>query len=382
MNPCVRGNPVSVIKNLDDGIGFANLDFLANETERHRVKVAVNTDMVIELDCEVAPCGAFVSSPGQWQKERFLFQVEQSFSTALLLLKGLFVVFQQLSSDENDAIINEFYQMCIAQKAITEGGLDYASAVLTKAFGDKKASELIFRATNKMDSSAFSFVKDLDNKNLLMILKNEHPQTIAVILSHTTPDKVSQMLAGFERDEQIDIIERISNLERANPDVIGIVEKIMKKETSLLNKSNLMENGGAAYIAEIMNRVDRESQKEILESLSETNPSLSDEIRKLMFVFNDIVNLNDMEIQAFVRVVDTKDLTISLKAASQEVQDRIFNNMSSRQRESIQSDMQYLRNLRKRDVEAAQQRVIDAIRGLEESGDIVLFKGGGDEIIA
>ena len=289
---------------------------------------------------------------------------------------------QQLSSDENDAIINEFYQMCIAQKAITEGGLDYASAVLTKAFGDKKASELIFRATNKMDSSAFSFVKDLDNKNLLMILKNEHPQTIAVILSHTTPDKVSQMLAGFERDEQIDIIERISNLERANPDVIGIVEKIMKKETSLLNKSNLMENGGAAYIAEIMNRVDRESQKEILESLSETNPSLSDEIRKLMFVFNDIVNLNDMEIQAFVRVVDTKDLTISLKAASQEVQDRIFNNMSSRQRESIQSDMQYLRNLRKRDVEAAQQRVIDAIRGLEESGDIVLFKGGGDEIIA
>jgi flagellar motor switch protein FliG len=289
---------------------------------------------------------------------------------------------QQLSSDENDAIINEFYQMCIAQKAITEGGIEYATAVLNKAFGEKKANELIFRATNKMDSSAFAFVKDLDNKNLLMILQNEHPQTVAVVLSHTTPEKVSQMLSRFPRDTQVDIIERISNLERANPDVIGIVEKIMKKETTTLNKSNSVEHGGAGYIAEIMNRIDKESQKAMLERLSETNPTLSDEIKKLMFVFNDIVNLNDMEIQSFIRVVDTKDLTISLKAANPEVQARIFSNMSSRQRDTIQSDMQYLRNLRVRDVEAAQQRIIEAIRGLEESGDIVLFKGGGDEIIA
>jgi flagellar motor switch protein FliG len=156
----------------------------------------------------------------------------------------------------------------------------------------------------------------------------------------------------------------------------------MKKETTTLNKSNSVEHGGAGYIAEIMNRIDKESQKAMLERLSETNPTLSDEIKKLMFVFNDIVNLNDMEIQSFIRVVDTKDLTISLKAANPEVQARIFSNMSSRQRDTIQSDMQYLRNLRVRDVEAAQQRIIEAIRGLEESGDIVLFKGGGDEIIA
>ncbi|MCI1269836.1 MAG: flagellar motor switch protein FliG [Ruminococcus sp.] len=289
---------------------------------------------------------------------------------------------RQLSSDENNAIINEFYQMCITQKAITEGGLDYASTVLNKAFGDKKANELIVRATNKIDSSAFAFIKDADNKNLVMVLRNEHPQTIAVILSHASPDKVSQIISQFPRETQIDIIERISTLERANPDVLAIVEKTLKKRMSSMYKVGTVGNGGTNYIAEIMNRIDKNSQKAMLDSLSETNPELSENIRKLMFVFNDIMNLNDMEIQAFIRVADTKDLTIALKSASKELQNRIFNNMSTRQRDTIQSDMQYLRNLRVRDVEAAQQRIIAVIRELEESGDIVLFKGGDDEIIA
>lgn len=289
---------------------------------------------------------------------------------------------RQLSSDENNAIINEFYQMCITQKAITEGGLDYASTVLNKAFGDKKANELIVRATNKIDSSAFAFIKDADNKNLVMVLRNEHPQTIAVILSHASPDKVSQIISQFPRETQIDIIERISTLERANPDVLAIVERTLKKRMSSMYKVGTVGNGGTNYIAEIMNRIDKNSQKAMLDSLSETNPELSENIRKLMFVFNDIMNLNDMEIQAFIRVADTKDLTIALKSASKELQNRIFNNMSTRQRDTIQSDMQYLRNLRVRDVEAAQQRIIAVIRELEESGDIVLFKGGDDEIIA
>ena len=291
---------------------------------------------------------------------------------------------KSLTAEEKEDIINEFYEMCIAQKAITEGGSDYAKSVLDKAFGEKKAEELIFRATNKIDSTPFSFVNDVDNRNLLMTLQHEHPQTIAVVLSHASSDKASKIISELPREQQIEIIERISNMDKGNPEIIAIVERMLKKKLAgtFSVSSAAPEHGGIQYIAEIMNRIDKTSQKAVFESMEVTNPELVGKIKKLMFVFNDIVNLNDMEIQAFIREADTKDLTVSLKAASAEVQERIFNNMSSRQKEMIQSDMQYLHNLRMRDVEAAQQRIIDVIRGLEESGDIVLFKGGDDEIIA
>lgn len=289
---------------------------------------------------------------------------------------------QSISAEEKDAIINEFYEMCIAQKAITEGGVDYARSLLQKAFGEKKADELVYNATNQIDSSAFAFLNDADNKNLLMMLQNEHPQTIAVVLSHTNSDKASQIISELPKDLQIEVIERISRLERASPEVVGIVERMLKKRMSSSFSVGAVEQGGVNYIADIMNRIDKNAQKSVFESLSQKDPELVDNIKKLMFVFNDIVNLNDMEIQAFIREADTKDLTVALKAASPEVQKRIFANMSTRQKEMIQSDMQYLHNLRMRDVEAAQQRIIDVIRSLEESGDIVLFKGGDDQIIA
>ena len=291
---------------------------------------------------------------------------------------------KSLTAEEKEDIINEFYEMCIAQKAITEGGADYAKSVLDKAFGEKKAEELIFRATNKMDSSPFAFINEVDNRNLLMALQHEHPQTIAVVLSHASSDKASKIIAELPRDQQVEIIERISGMDKGNPEIISIVERMLRKKLAgtFSVSTAAPEHGGIQYIADIMNRIDKNSQKAVFESMEVTNPELVGKIKKLMFVFGDIINLNDMEIQAFIREADTKDLTVSLKAASAEVQERIFNNMSSRQKEMIQSDMQYLHNLRMRDVEAAQQRIIDVIRGLEESGDIVLFKGGDDEIIA
>lgn len=289
---------------------------------------------------------------------------------------------KSISAEEKEAIINEFYEMCVAQKAITEGGMDYAKSVLTKAFGDKKADELVFRATNQIDRSAFAFLNDTDNRNVLMMLQNEHPQTIALVLSHVKPEKASQIIAGLPRELQVDVIKRVSRLDRANPEAVGIVEKILKRRSAGSFSAGTVDRGGVNYIADIMNRIDKESQNLVFEALTASDPQLVDDIKKLMFVFSDIVNLNDMEIQAFIREADTKDLTVALKGASKEVQHRIFANMSTRQKEMIQSDMQYLHNLRMRDVEAAQQRIIDVIRGLEESGDIVLFKGGDDEIIA
>lgn len=289
---------------------------------------------------------------------------------------------EHMSSDEINDIINEFYEMCIAQKALTEGGSGYARSVLVKAFGTQRADSLIDKANKSAKAISFSFIKDVDYKNLLMMIQNEHPQTIAIILSYASPEKASQIIAELPQEIQIDVIERISNLDRASPEIISIVDEILQKKLSSITSVDLLEYGGVNHIAEIMNRIDRRTEKFIFEGLQGTNPELADEIKKLMFVFEDTVNLDDMEIQAFIREVDTKDLTIALKAATPEVTEKIFSNMSQRQRDTIQSDMQYLHNLRMRDVEAAQQRIVDVIRRLEEQGDIVVYKGGDDEIIA
>ncbi|MBQ8378896.1 MAG: flagellar motor switch protein FliG [Oscillospiraceae bacterium] len=289
---------------------------------------------------------------------------------------------EHMSSDEINDIINEFYEMCITQKAIIEGGQGYAKSVLVRAFGTQRAEYLIEKANKSGKTTNFAFVKDVDYKNLLMMIQNEHPQTIAIILSYANAEKASQIIAELPSEIQIDVIERISNLDRASPEIISIVDEILQSKLSSITSVDVLEYGGVSHIAEIMNRIDRRAEKNIFEGLKGTNPDLADQIKKLMFVFEDVVTLDDIEIQMFIREVDTKDLTIALKAATQEVTDKIFSNMSQRQRETIQSDMQYLHNLRMRDVEAAQQRIVDVIRRLEEQGDIIVYKGGDDEIIA
>ena len=254
--------------------------------------------------------------------------------------------------------------------------------MLVRAFGTQRAEYLIEKANKSGKTTNFAFVKDVDYKNLLMMIQNEHPQTIAIILSYANAEKASQIIAELPSEIQIDVIERISNLDRASPEIISIVDEILQSKLSSITSVDVLEYGGVSHIAEIMNRIDRRAEKNIFEGLKGTNPDLADQIKKLMFVFEDGVTLDDIEIQMFIREVDTKDLTIALKAATQEVTDKIFSNMSQRQRETIQSDMQYLHNLRMRDVEAAQQRIVDVIRRLEEQGDIIVFKGGDDEIIA
>ncbi len=287
-----------------------------------------------------------------------------------------------LSSDEINEIIDDFYQACIAQKALTEGGLSYAKSVLERAFGPQRANSLIERATRRGKKTPFDFVKKVDYKNLLMLVQNEHPQTIAVILSYATPEQASQIISELPGETQIDVIERISSLDRASPETINIVDTILKDKLQSITSVDIIEHGGVNHLAEIMNRIDRRSEKFIFEGLKASNPELADEIKKLMFVFEDIVNLTDIEIQTFIRECDTKDITIALKATNEGVTQKIFKNMSQRQRDTIMQDMQYLHNLRMRDVEAAQQRIVDVIRRLEESGEIVVYKGGDDEIIA
>ncbi|MCI7803712.1 MAG: flagellar motor switch protein FliG [Oscillospiraceae bacterium] len=287
-----------------------------------------------------------------------------------------------LSSEDMKGIIEDFYDMCITQNIITEGGEAYAKEVLDKAFGAQRAAYLMEQITKSGKVRAFEMVRKVDYKNLQMLLQNEHPQTIAIVLSYARADQASAIISELPREIQLDVIKRISNLDRASPEIIGIVEGVMNKKLSAVTSVDVMEMGGINYIAEIMNRVDRKTEKYIFEELSEDDPELAEDIKKLMFVFEDIIYLDNMEIQTFIREVDTKDLTVALKAASEEVTNVILNNMSQRQRETITTDMQYLHNVRMRDVEEAQQKIVAVIRQLEESGDIVISKGGEDEIIA
>lgn len=287
-----------------------------------------------------------------------------------------------LSSEDMKEIIEDFYDLCITQNTIAEGGESYAREVLEKAFGTQRSAVLMDQITKSGKVRAFDRVRRVDYKNLLMLIQNEHPQTIAIVLSYARADQASAIISELPREIQLDVIKRISNLDRASPEIISIVESVMNKKLSSVSSVDVMEMGGINYIAEIMNRVDRKTEKYIFEQLSENDPELADEIKKLMFVFEDIVYLDNMEIQTFIREVDTKDLTVALKAASEEVTNVILNNMSQRQRETITTDMQYLHNVRMRDVEEAQQRIVAVIRQLEESGDIVISKGGEDEIIA
>ena len=284
-----------------------------------------------------------------------------------------------LTPQQTQEIMNEFYEQCITQKVISEGGENYAQDVLLKAFG--KARELMERIKKTGRQVAFEFLKKVDYKTILMMIQNEHPQTIALVLSYTAPEVASKILAELSPNLQVSVFQRIANLDRTSPEIIKIVENIMLKKLGSMASVDMVEVGGIKYLAEVMNNVDMKTEKYIFDEISGTTPELVEQIRKRMFVFEDITRLDNMEIQAFIRECDTKDLTIALKTASEAISDAIFSNMSQRQQETIKTDMQYLHNIRLHDVEEAQQRIITVIRRLEEQGTIVISKGEKDALI-
>ena len=289
---------------------------------------------------------------------------------------------ERLTPEEMQATIEDFYGLCVTQKVINEGGVLYAKDVLEKAFGAQQASSFMERLAKSLHTKSFEFVRKADYKNLQMMLQYEHPQTIALVLSYARSEQAAQIIAELPRSIQLDVIERIAGLDRVSPEMISIVEKTLEKRFSTIISSDQVEVGGVPYIAEIMNRVDRSTEKYIFDALGEKDAALADEIHKLMFVFEDIVNLDSMAIQRFIREVDTKDLAVALKGANEDVKQIIFQNMSSRMRESIEQDIQFLHNVRMRDVEETQQKIVSIIRQLEEAGEIVVARGEGDEILA
>jgi len=235
--------------------------------------------------------------------------------------------------------------------------------------------------TKTLRSKAFEFIRQADYKNLLTIIQNEHPQTIALILSYARADQASAVIAELPKEKRIDVVERIAKMDRTSPEIVKYVEKELEKKFNSIVSVDLTEIGGINYVADIMNNMDRGNEKYIFDELNKKDAKLTDEIRKKMFIFEDIVTLDSMSIQRFLREVDSKDLVLSIKGSNKEVSDVLFSNMSTKMADTIKSELEYTHNVRLRDVEEAQQRIVSVIRRLEEEGEVIIAKSGKDDII-
>ena len=287
-----------------------------------------------------------------------------------------------LDSSQTEEVLNEFYQQCLTSKAVTEGGLEYARTVLEKAYGEQAASDLLSKVTKSLKNREFAFLNKADARFLYSALQGERPQTIALVLSYMDADKAAGIIAQLDERKQIQVVESIATIESVSPAAIKIVEAEMSKKFSSLATNSNIKVGGIDYVADVMNNLDRTSEKNIFDGLSDHDQELADEIRKRMFVFEDIITMDDRSVQRFVRDCDPRDLVLSLKAANAEVANKLFSNMSSRMAQNIKDDLEITTNVRMKDVEEAQQRIVGIIRGLEEKGEIIIVKGGKDDIIA
>ena len=288
---------------------------------------------------------------------------------------------RSVSPAMKDAVLDEFYEVCLAQQYIAEGGIGYAKNLLEKALGSERAKDIIGKLTASLQVRPFEFVRKTDASQLLNFIQDEHPQTIALILSYLSSNQASAIISALAPDKQTDVAKRIAQMDRTSPDVIKEVEKVLEQKLASLVNQDYTIVGGVDSIVDILNTVDRGTEKHIMESLEIEDPELADEIRKKMFVFEDILSLDDRSIQRVLREVDNNELAVALKGSNEEVQNLIFSNLSKRLATMIREDMDFMGPVRMKDVEEAQQKIVNIIRKLEDSAEIIISRGGGDEIV-
>ncbi|MFO8043804.1 MAG: flagellar motor switch protein FliG [Alkalispirochaeta sp.] len=288
---------------------------------------------------------------------------------------------ENFSNEDKEAVLNEFQELMMAQDFINSGGIDYARELLEKSLGSQKAVDIINRLTTSLQVRPFDFIRRTDPTHLLNFIQQEHPQTIALILAYLEPQKASVILGNLPNDIQSDVAKRIATMDRTSPETLREVERVLEKKLASISSEDYSVAGGVESIVEILNLVDRSTEKVIIESLEEEDPELAEEIKKRMFVFEDIVMLDDRAIQKVMREVDTAELAKALKAVDSEVQDKIFRNMSKRAAALLKDDMEYMGPIRMKDVEESQQKIVSIIRKLEEQGEIVVARAGEDELV-
>lgn len=288
---------------------------------------------------------------------------------------------RKITPEEKDAVMQEVLNIAAAQEYISQGGVEYAHEILEKALGANKAMEIINRLQGSLQMTPFDYIKRTDPQQLLNFIQAEHPQTIALILAHLTSDHAAIILGALPTDIQVDVATRIAILDRAAPDVVMEIERVLERRISSIFTQEFTAAGGVRSLAEVLNRADRSTEKAIMERLEEVNPELAEEVKRLMFVFDDLVALDNRTIQQILREVDAKDLALALKGAKEEVKDHILKNMSSRAKAMIQEDMDVMGPVRLKHAEEAQQKIINVVRQLEEMGEIVVARGGEEEVM-
>ncbi|MCG0314995.1 MAG: flagellar motor switch protein FliG [Calditerricola sp.] len=288
---------------------------------------------------------------------------------------------RKVEPELKEAVLAEFQEMARAQAYIEQGGILYAKQVLEQALGEEKALRILNRLTANLQVRPFDTIRKADPGQVFNFIQNEHPQTIALVLSYLQPEQAAVILSALPPTLQADIARRIALMDRASPEVISQVEHILEQKLAANVSQDYLSAGGIEAIVAILNRVDRTTERTILDTLEVEDPDLAEEIRKRMFVFEDIVTLDDRSIQRVIREVDQRDLQLALKVASEEVREAIFRNMSKRMAETFREELEYMGPVRLRDVEEAQSRIVAVIRRLEEAGEVIISRGGGDEII-
>ncbi len=287
----------------------------------------------------------------------------------------------KVDGNVKDQVLEEFHEMLMAHEFITQGGIDYARSVLEKAMGSSRAMDIINSLTKSLQVKPFDFVRKADPAHLLNFIQNEYPQTIALILSYLDANQAAAIIPKLPVEIQADVAKRIAQMDRTSPDVLREVERVLERKLSALVSEEYTSTGGIQAIVDILNQVDRGTEKSILENLEEDDPGLAEEIKKRMFVFEDITLLDDRAVQQVLREVDTKELALALKSVEDRVRDKVFNNMSKRAASMLQEDMEFMGPVRLRDVEDAQQRVVNIIRRLEEAGEIIIARGGEEQLV-
>lgn len=281
-----------------------------------------------------------------------------------------------------EGALDEFYKLCLTHKMMTDGGLEYARDVLEKAFGETTARSLLEKVSKTLQSKPFNFFMKGDPKSLLSLLQYERPQVIALIMSYMDPEQAAQVLEQLPENKRIPTVEGMAKMDRVSPEAIAIVEEEMKRKfATIITSEDNMNLGGVDYVADIMNHIDRSNEKRIFDELDKTNPDLAQSIRDKMFVFENILDMDERSVQRFVRDLDTKDIVYALKTAPEEMKELFFANMSKRMADTVREDMNITTNIRLKDVEEAQQRIVNIIRNLEDRGEVIIKKGGDDENI-
>jgi flagellar motor switch protein FliG len=278
-------------------------------------------------------------------------------------------------------VIEEFYSLRMATMHVKQGGLQYAKTLLRDSLDTGLADKVIQHIQTQVQRAPFAFLQKAESENLLTFIQDEHPQTIALIISHLSHHKASEVLGGLPPEKQVEVVRRVATMEQTNPEVVEEVESGLESRLSSMLLPSMEKVGGVSTIAEVLNLCDRSTEKAILEGIESDDPDLVEQIRRLMFVFEDILKVNDKGIQAVLKEIDNEELCLALKTASDELKEKIFANMSARAAVLIKEDMEYMGPVRLSDVEAAQQRIVDVVRRLEEAGEIIIAGRGEKDII-